>query len=109
MSYLNQIFFVQIGVPPTGPYWQRITGTPQERLAHGVAVFHQQFGASASPDVVVFSSKLWDLHRIGGTAQDNFVGQSIDADELAAYGLHLGSILDQIEVRSQDIFIFVPH
>ena len=84
---------------PTGPYWGGVTGTPTERLAHGLTAFRQEYGGSASPDIVVFASNLWDLQRIGSLSQDKFVGHSIETHELLTYKLDLSSILSQIEVR----------
>lgn len=89
---------LQAGVHPTGPYWGGVTGTPSERLGHGLTAFRQEYGGSASPDVVVFASNLWDLQRIGSTSQDKFVGHSIEAHELLAYKLDLSAVLSQVEV-----------
>lgn len=84
---------------PTGPYWGGVTGTPTERLAHGLTAFRQEYGDKASPDVVVVASNLWDLQRIGSMSQDKFVGHSIEAHELLNYKLDLTSVLTQVEVR----------
>lgn len=89
---------LQTGVHPTGPYWGGVTGTPAERLAHGLDAFQEEYGSMALPDIVIFTSNLWDLQRIGSISQDKLVGHSIEAHELLAYKLDLSAVLSQIEV-----------
>ena len=89
---------LQTGVHPTGPYWGGVAGTPAERLAHGLNAFQEEYGSMAHPDIVIFTSNLWDLQRIGSMSQDKLVGHSIEAHELLAYKLDLSAVLSQIEV-----------
>ncbi len=91
---------VQVGVHPTGPWWGSVTGSPSERLVHGLEAFALQYGANAKPDIVVFASNLWDLQRIGSRTPEKFVGQSIEDNELHGFRSDLTAVLKQIEVRA---------
>ena len=85
-----------VGIHPTGPYWNGVTGTPYERLLHGLQKLHGQF--EMPPDFLVIASNLWDLWHWGTSNVSLLDDKKIADHELSAWGLHLTSLLNEVEV-----------
>ena len=86
-----------VGVHPHGPYYQENTGTPFERIRHGMQAQNATFGAP--PDLVTFSSNLWDLGQWATATSTLLVNRQVEAQQLRRWSQHTSIILKQIEVR----------
>ena len=72
-----------------------MTGPPDVRLHHGKEAFASTYGRP-EPDLIVFSSCLWDLYAVGEQGSD------LREDYLVEYGANLSNLLRDIAVSSPE-------
>ena len=85
-----------VGVHPTGPYYMGVSGTPAERIIHGLQAHLNTFGTP--PDFITFSSNLWDLGHWAIAKPALLVGRQIEKTELEHWAEHTSHVMTQIEV-----------
>ncbi len=85
-----------VGVHPTGPYFLNNTGTPAERIQHGLYAQTNTFGSA--PDLITFSSNLWDLGHWATATSTLLANRQIEARQLHEWTQHTSDILKRIEV-----------
>ncbi|KAK9827139.1 hypothetical protein WJX74_008018 [Apatococcus lobatus] len=77
----------------TATWWGGVTGTPHARLQHGKEAFTSLYG-SPEPDMIVFSSCLWDLYAKGEQGQD------LQENYLLEYSINLSALMRNISAAA---------
>ncbi|KAK9817542.1 hypothetical protein WJX74_002185 [Apatococcus lobatus] len=95
-----------IGIKPSGPYRWNLTGTPRDRIQHGVNAFRH--AAGVEPDIVLFASSMWDIATWMDQTQ---ILEAEDIDDLAfaEWMTNFKSALDYIKDLTPSTPVHIFH